>query len=650
LAGTDLELKLNYKYFPYIVIALALLTRLIYFFQYAGTPFYAVPMWDAGEYHDMAVALSKGSLHPSFAFRPPLYPILLGLVYMLFGVGPLVPSLLQIAGGVYACVLVQRITTRLFGEWAGLGAGLTAAMTGMMVFYDLELMPTSLEVILMLLLMNELIGFDDNKELESWKVGKSERGDPPLPPPASRGGKQSAEFASRGGMNIDSSANSLRGKPSDIHLATSVRAGLWFALSVMARSVMLPLLPVIIFWMWWMKTGWKKILTFTAIGLSSLFVTMVLNLLAGNGALLTPAQGGVNFYIGNRHGADGFTATLPNVGAGWGWDTVTKIAGKAEGRSLTPKEVDNYYWQAGWHEITSDPLGWAKLMIRKTWLFWNHLEISNDRDIYYHAHRYPIIGWLLGIGVSLFFPLALVGIWVYFQDRRVMVIYLILLIYQEVVVFFFVNGRFRHPLTPLLIILAAGGVKWIAEIVSKKDFRLNWDTVGAGAMMLVGVFSLFAVDSGINPKRWDYGYFTEATALEKMGEVDQAEILYRKALETNPRAPFVNFNLGNIERNRSHIEKAAEYYYNEVAIQPYYGKAWNNLGLMAQAAGDFDRALECFEEALRVRPDLTESAVNAAQAWSRRGEQAKLDGDEELARRSFDRVAELRKGTSVARD
>lgn len=604
----------------YLVIAVALLTRLAYFIQYAGTPFYAVPMWDAGEYHDMAVALSKGSLHPSFAFRPPLYPILLGLVYMLFGVGPLVPSLLQIAGGVYACVLVQRIATRLFGVWAGLGAGLAAALTGMMVFYDLELMPTSLEALLMLLLVNELIGIADNKELESWT--------PPLPPPASRGGKLLTEPASRGGK----------------------LAGLWFALGVLARPVMLPLMIVIVPWMWWMKSGWKKNLTFTAIGLSSLLATMILNLTAGNGALLTPAQGGVNFYIGNRLGADGFTATLPNVGSGWGWDAVTKIAEKAEDRSLTPKEVDSYYWNAGWREITEDPLDWVKLMIRKTWLFWNYLEISNDRDIYYHAHRYPIIGWLLWIGVPLFFPLALVGIFVYFQDRRVMVIYLILLIYQEVVVFFFVNGRFRHPLTPLLIILAAGGFKWITENFSGKDFRLNWNTGGAVAMAIVGFYSLYAVDPGIDPKRWDYGYFTEATALEKMGQVDQAEALYLKALETNPRAPFVNFNLGNIERNRSHIEKAAEYYYNEVVIQPYYGKAWNNLGLMAQAAGDFDRALECFEEALRVRPDLTESAVNAAQAWSRRGEQAKLDGDKELARKSFERVAELRKGTSVARE
>ncbi len=590
----------------YLVIAVALLTRLAYFFQYAGTPFYAVPMWDAGEYHDMAIALSKGSLHPSFAFRPPLYPILLGVVYMIFGVGPLVPSLLQIAGGVYACVLVQRIATRLFGEWAGLGAGLAAALSGMMVFFDLELMPTSLEVILMLLLLNELIGFADNKsKCESAKVRKCEGG--------------------------------------------GVLAGVWFALAVLARPVILPLLVPFLMWGWWVKAGWQKLTAFALVGLSSLLFMLLLNLSAGNGAMLTPAQGGVNFYIGNRPGADGFTATLPNVGSGWGWDTITKLAEKDEGRSLTPKEVDSYYWKLGRQAIASDPMGWLKLQMRKGQLIWNHLEISNDRDIYYHAHRYPIIGWLLWIGLPLFLPFAALCLWVFVDDRRVMLLTATFVFYSATVTLFFVNGRFRHPLTPVFLVLAAGGVKWIVERIRRKDFRFNRYNGGAVLYFLIGAVSPFIVDPGIDPKRWDYGYFTEATALEKMGQVDQAEVLYKKALEANPRAPFVNFNLGDIERSKSHLEKAAEYYYNELAIQPSYGKAWNNLGLMAQASGNNDRALECFEEAIRVRPDLAEAVINASTAWQKKGVEARKDGDDNLARQAFERAEELRKVTITPR-
>ncbi len=591
----------------YLVIAVALLTRLIYLAQYGGTPFYSVPMWDAGEYNDMAIALSKGHLHHSFAFRPALYPLLLGIVYMIFGVGPLFPSLLQIAVGVYACVLVQRITTRLFGDGAGLGAGLAAALCGMMVFFDLELMPTGLEALLMLLLIESLIKIVDNRN------------------------KKEIDFSQR-------------------RNASGALAGLWFALSVLTRPVMLPLMPVILIWMWSIKVGWQNLMAFVGIGLSALLVTMLINVNAGNGPLMTPAQGGVNFYIGNRPGADGFTATLPNVGPGWGWDTIWRLADKAEGRELTAIEVDSHYWKLGGQEIAADPVAWVKLIVRKAWMFWNHLEISNDRDIYYHAHRYPVIGWLLWIGVSLFLPFAMVGLWVAGQDRRVTLLNIILMFYTVVVVMFFVNGRFRHPLTPILIILAAGGVKWVVENVRGSKFQFNRDIAGALIFFSLGIYALFAVDTGINPKRWDYGYFTEGTALEKMGRVEQAELMYLKALTANKNAPFVNFNLGNIERNRAHIEKSREYYYNEVEIQPYYGKAWNNLGLMEVAAGNFDRALECFEEALRVRPDLSEAAVNAAQAWQRRGDEARENGDQELARRSFDRVAELRKSIPLSQD
>lgn len=615
---------MNYlkTHIPLIVLAAALLTRLIYFFQYYGTPFYLVPMWDAGEYHDMAVALSKGSLHPAFAYRPPLYPLLLGLIYIVFGAGSFFPSLLQLAGGVYICILVQRIATRLFGAWAGLGAGLAAALSGMMVFYDLELMPTSLEALLLLLLLNELTKFVDNKVVGKWvsgQVDKPESGQVTSGQVGELTSWRVGEFERGGGL-----------------------PGVWFALGVLAKPVLLPLLPVILIWGWRVKVRWQTLAVFAGTGLSSLVFMMLFSLAAGNGAMMTPAQGGVNFYIGNRQGADGFTATLPNVGSGWSWETVSKLAEESEGRLLTPKDVDRHYWKAGFREISADPAGWVKLKIRKTGLFWNHLEISNDRDIYYHAHRYSIIGWLLWIGTPLFFPFALAGIILFFYDRRILLIYLLILFYQEVVALFFVNGRFRHPLTPLLIILAVGSVKWIIDAVRSRTFRWDWSTSGAVAGFVVGVFSLYVVDTGIDSKRWDYGYFTEATAMMELERFDEAEKLFLKALEVNPRAPFVNFNLGDLERQRGRITTAAEYYQRETTIQPHYGKAWNNLGLMLMAAGDPDRAVECFEEAIRVRPDLTEAITNAINAWQRRAGSAKESGDKISVRRAEERIAELR--------
>lgn len=573
---------------PWPVVAVALAVRLAYFAQYAGTPFYYVPMWDADEYHTIAVELSHGRLHPYLPYRPPFYPFLLGVVYIMFGVGPLAPSLVQIAGGALSCVLVQKIAGRLFGGPAGFGAGMAAALSGMMFYFDLELLPTSLEVLLLLLLLWELLQVVDNKG-EGW------------------------------------------------------RAGLWFALGALTRPVLLPLFPFLGWWLWRRtgSTGVRPIASFAVVALGPVVLSLLMHIGAGVGPVAVAAQGGINFYIGNKRGADGMTATFPGVGAGWGWETMRRTAEAEVGRSLTAAEADDYYWKKGRAEIAADPLGWLMLTARKALLFWNHLEISNNRDLYYQGHRYPLFGALMGIGLLAALPPALAGVWLRRPSTGVQLLALAIVVYCAAVVPFFVNARFRHPLTPLFFILAAGGVVGLAQVVKQWKRTASAAKWGSGAALAVGLVLPWLTDADIDPRRWDYGLFTEGTAFERLGRLEEAENFYRRALEVNPRAPFVNFNLGELARRRGASADAADYYRRELDIQPTYGKAWNNLGLLLLAEGQSDRALDCFERAIRLRPDLTEARINAADLHWRRGMAALKSGDATLAEASLARAARL---------
>jgi len=204
------------------------------------------------------------------------------------------------------------------------------------------------------------------------------------------------------------------------------------------------------------------------------------------------------------------------------------------------------------------------------------------------------------------------------RRRGVRLIGLFILVFFITVIPFFVNARFRHPLTPLLSVLAAGGLVEVIGLVrgSGRADIIRW--VGMVLALIVGLALPRAIDSGVDTKRWDYGLFTEGKALEQMGRSGGAEAFYRRALEVNPRAPFVNYHLAELARERGSPDEAAGLYRRELEVQPGYGKAWNNLGVVWLELGEEERALLCFEQALAVRPELMEAARNAGRIWGRR--------------------------------
>ncbi len=597
------------------MILTAGIVRLVYLLSYSHSPFFQVPLWDADDYHRMALALSGGHLDADLVFRPPLYPVLLGIVYIIFGAGSWMPRLFQLALGVWSCVLVQRMTGRLFSERWGLAAGLLAALTGLMVYFDMELLPTTLEVFLELLFLNELLR--DPTELHPWRAGIL--------------------------LGLGALARPMI-------LTFFPIAFLWFAgwrlgghssaLQALASrpnrtKLHLPYVPLLS--LVFNPDPLKRLLRFSAGFGIPLFASLLLHIAAGAGPVLVSAQGGVNFYIGSHPSSDGMTANFPGIGAGWSWDTVRKWAENRAGKPLDAAAADKLFWAEGWREIGRDPAKAIRKFLRKAGLFWNRVEISNNRDLYYHAREFPGWGWMLQLGFPLFLPLALAGIAFHWRDASIRLLTLFLLIYFFTVITFFVNARFRHPLTPVMIILAMGGLSALFALLRERRLKPALPVLAA---LTVGIWLPFAVSSGIDTHRGDYGLFTEGVALEKLGRRTEAAKLYYEALKVNPRAPFVNFNLAETAREQRNYREAAELYRKELEIQPRYSKAWNNLGVVWQELGNDEQALACFMQAATAQPGLPEAALNAARIWGRWALDAAGQGDwaqaVELARQAAD--------------
>ena len=101
----------------------------------------------------------------------------------------------------------------------------------------------------------------------------------------------------------------------------------------------------------------------------------------------------------------------------------------------------------------------------------------------------------------------------------------------------------------------------------------------------------------------------------RLGNSAEAEVLYRKAVEKNPRNPQANYNLGNalmLQRKDSlaitQLDKAAKLETNPVRR----AQAYHNMGVMCQQHQMFGEAIEAYKESLRNNPTDHQTRYNLA--------------------------------------
>lgn len=125
-----------------------------------------VPRSDANHYQAIASAFARGEgisapfpftyLHPT-AFRPPLYPALLGAVYWATGVHVGVGQILNVALGAAVVVLAALLGADIAGYRAGVAAGIAVAVYPPLLANDVVLLSEPLSLVLLLAMILLLV-------------------------------------------------------------------------------------------------------------------------------------------------------------------------------------------------------------------------------------------------------------------------------------------------------------------------------------------------------------------------------------------------------------------------------------------------------------------------------------------------------------
>jgi len=111
-------------------------------------------------------------------------------------------------------------------------------------------------------------------------------------------------------------------------------------------------------------------------------------------------------------------------------------------------------------------------------------------------------------------------------------------------------------------------------------------------------------------------------AYDGIGQLDQALLHERRAVEINPFYSVGQNNLAVLLEKKGQWNEAAEHLQTAIKDHPAYDEAYYNLGLIALHQGHPDEAILRFETALRVNPQYDKAAANLGIALA---EQGRLD-------------------------
>jgi tetratricopeptide (TPR) repeat protein len=102
------------------------------------------------------------------------------------------------------------------------------------------------------------------------------------------------------------------------------------------------------------------------------------------------------------------------------------------------------------------------------------------------------------------------------------------------------------------------------------------------------------------------------------GRYPEAIEALQRAVQADPRLPFVHYELGVAYRNLRQLEKSKEEFLADAAIEPDVSYTFDQLGAVCAALEEYDEALGYFERALQLNPSLAASHFGLAKIYRQR--------------------------------
>mgnify|MGYP000865442162 FL=1 len=492
---------------------LTVVLRWIYFATADG-PSFADPLIDGDYYDYLADRLSRGQgFEPGPFWQPPLYPIVLGLLYSVLGHDLLWPRIMQSLADGLTAVLAVQIASRVLGNarWA-LAAGVLVALHGTLVFYSGEILPTQLAILA--------------STVAVWQATRSSR-----------------------------------------TMKTAIGSGIAVGLGALAvATTMVLLLPLTWFWM---KENQKQGLGLLAAGLVVVGTATAANVFRSDQWVLISANGGVNLYLGNAERANELQAIRP----GGAWEAL--VNEPVDAGITSPSGQDGYFVRKALGWCASSPASCLGGLAWKARLLLRSQEIPRNESVEVVRHQSPVSSVLLArvgsfaLPHALLLPLAAAGI-VYALRKKQAAATLVVwctLALGAMPVLFFVTGRYRTAMAAMLCVLAVLGAHGLWTL-KKEAWR---EGLAAFVVLFAAVWPApLPVDAVSYEAEMHYAVGGRRA---RLGDDPQAATHWQRAVALRPDYLEAHFNLGLLYVRHQQWSKAIDAFLLVLSIDPDHAMA-----------------------------------------------------------------------------
>jgi hypothetical protein len=465
------------------VVGVAFAVRLLYLATADG-PSFDDPIVDADYYDYLGARLAAGEgFDPGPFWQPPLYPLVLGGLYATFGHDLLWPRLLQLLLGTLVAVFAVRIGARATGRAAvGVAAGLLVALHGSLVFYGGELLATTLATFLGALAV--LLAVDGAGP--SWR-----------------------RAAGAGGA---------------VGLAATAAGPLLLLVLPLARHAA--------------RTSRRHAAVLAAAALVPVLATATANRVRSGEWIAISANAGLNLWLGNNPEAERTTAVRP--GAEW-----EQLVNEPFRQGIdTPGGQDAYFARKALSYCATQPLSCVGGLLWKSRQLLAARELPRNESLDVVRDQSPVLRVLtaragpLALPYVLLLPLAAAGLWFAWRAGRTgRTIVWSAAALAAGPVLFFVSGRHRAPLAPLLCVLAAWGA---LELWRQRRRALP----AAAAAGLALVPAVWPVQTAAD--RVDFAaelHYAVGGRRARLGDDEGAAAAWQRAVELRPDYVEARYNL-----------------------------------------------------------------------------------------------------------
>jgi tetratricopeptide (TPR) repeat protein len=547
---------------PLFLFLSAFLVRLTYLNEIVNIPTNTYPVMDEKYHISLAEKIDAGETGSEPFFRAPLYPYVLAGLFKITGSSLYWSRFIQIIIGSFLPLLLYLFGMMLFNRSLAFWAAALAVFYPTFLYYDASLLITSLMVLLTLLLV--------------WQLYRTQTG------PRTR---------------------------------NFIISGFLLGLTGLARPNILLLGPALFIWVWLVlkeiQPVKKAVINYIILGAAAFIIILpvtIRNYVVSGDPVFIAWQGGFNFYLGNNRLSNGWSATVPGIDYTWegGYRDAISIAENARQKPLSRSEVSDFWYEKAIDEILSDPGAFIALEFKKLRLFFNGYEIPNNQNIYFAREYAPILMPLLfdkGIyfPYGLLAPLALLGLGLTFRNwRKFLLLYLVLGSYLLSLLLFFVCARFRQPMIPLMLMLAVFAVYRLVELFRRKKYK--------NFALLVFILFLLILESnhdilGLNPREVRAeDYFTLGAAELEYGRTVEAELNFRRAIETDSTHGASYNNLGLIYANNKEYIRALPLFQKAIKYEPMNPENYFNYATTLMNLNEYNGAITVLEKARQLFP------------------------------------------------